>query len=202
MLLSIDPHERLVGTGPASGGHVHDTLCVYMEHDIAAYLLENNRPHLARFELEGFALRQAAGLGLVCFRDVGPHIHNRIVGHAPDLLKGMLELRGIGIVDVARMYGANCLMDKHVVDLVINLVKYDPNDEYERLGEVSSRFTRILDILIPTIVLPVSTGRSMRILIESAVTNFILKEEGYNATTNFKNKLYTYLENKDQEDKA
>jgi serine kinase of HPr protein (carbohydrate metabolism regulator) len=106
-------------------------------------------------------------------------IHNSIVGHAPDLLKGMLELRGIGIVDVARMYGANCLMDKHVVDLVINLVKYDPNDEYERLGEVSSRFTRILDILIPTIVLPVRTGRSMRILIESAVTNFILKEEGY-----------------------
>lgn len=127
-------------------------------------------------------------------------IHNKIVGHAPDLLKGMLELRGIGIVDVARMYGANCLMDKHSVDLVINLVKYDPNDEYERLGEVSSRFTRILDILIPTIVLPVSTGRSMRILVESAVTNFILKEEGYNATTNFKNKLYTYLENKDQED--
>ena len=127
-------------------------------------------------------------------------IHNRIVGHAPDLLRGMLELRGIGIVDVARMYGANCLMDKHSVDLVINLVKYDPNDEYERLGEVSSRFTRILDILIPTIVLPVSTGRSMRILIESAVTNFILKEEGYNATTHFKNKLYTYLENKDQEE--
>ncbi|MBE6123024.1 MAG: HPr(Ser) kinase/phosphatase [Solobacterium sp.] len=126
-------------------------------------------------------------------------IHNTIVGHAPDLLKGMLELRGIGIVDVSRMYGANCLMDRHNVDMVINLVKYDPHDEYERLGEVSARFTRIMDVLIPTIVLPVSTGRSMRILIESAVTNFILKEEGYNASTNFKDRLYQYLENADRE---
>ena len=126
-------------------------------------------------------------------------IHNRIVGHAPDLLKGMLELRGIGIIDVARMYGANCLEDRHDVDMVIRLERYNPGEEYERLGEETTRYTNILGMDIPTIVLPVSPGRSMHILVESAVLDQILKEEGYNSSTSFKERLYVYLEQKNKD---
>ncbi len=121
-------------------------------------------------------------------------IHNRIVGHAPELLKGMLELRGIGIIDVTRMYGANCLEDSHDVDMVIRLERYNPGEEYERLGEEFTRYTDILGMDIPTIILPVSPGRSMHILVESAVLDFILKEEGYNSSTSFKNRVHKYLE--------
>ena len=125
-------------------------------------------------------------------------IHNRIIGHAPSLLKGMLELRGIGIVDVARMYGINSLADSHDVDMVIRLVPFNPDAEYERLGEVVEQYTDVLGVEIPTIILPVSPGRSMYMLIEAAVMDFMLKNEGYNSSTAFKDRLYTYLEDADQ----
>lgn len=121
-------------------------------------------------------------------------IHNTLIGHAPFLLKGMLEIRGIGIIDVSRMYGANCIMDKHQIDIVIKIVSYDPKQEYDRIGGEITNYTKILDIEVPTIILPVSPGRSMRALVESAVTNFILQEEGYNSSIAFKNRLKEYLE--------
>jgi len=122
-------------------------------------------------------------------------IHNTIFGHAPQLLKGMLEIRGIGIIDVERMYGANYLSERHQVDMVITLKHFDKDEEYDRIGEEAVHYTKILDVLIPTIILPVSPGRSMGAIIESAVSNFILKEEGYNSSSAFKDRLHAYLTN-------
>ncbi|MBO5555171.1 MAG: HPr(Ser) kinase/phosphatase, partial [Solobacterium sp.] len=107
-------------------------------------------------------------------------IHNSLYGHAPELLRGMLEIRGIGIIDVERMFGANRLAKRHHIDLVINLVRYDASEEYERIGDEMTSFTRIMGVSIPAMSLPVSPGRSMCALIETAVSNFILKQEGYN----------------------
>ena len=120
-------------------------------------------------------------------------IHNTIYGQAPALLRGMLEIRGIGIIDVERMFGANKLAKRHRVDLVINLVRYEASEEYERIGDEMTSSTRIMGISIPVMSLPVSPGRSMCALIESAVSNFILKQEGYNSTEEFKGRLHTEL---------
>ena len=120
-------------------------------------------------------------------------IHNTIYGQAPALLRGMLEIRGIGIIDVERMFGANKLAERHRVDLVINLVRYEASEEYERIGDEMTSSTRIMGISIPVMSLPVSPGRSMCALIESAVSNFILKQEGYNSTEEFKGRLHTEL---------
>ena len=120
-------------------------------------------------------------------------IHNSLYGHAPELLKGMLEIRGIGIIDVERMFGANNLSPRSRIDLVINLVKYDASEEYERIGDEMTAFTNIMGVNIPAMALPVSPGRSMRALIETAVSNFILKEEGYNSTEQFKERLHDML---------
>lgn len=119
-------------------------------------------------------------------------VHNTIIGHAPELLKGMLEIRGIGIIDVMRMFGANSLTDKHTIDLVIDLRHYDGTQEYNRL-ESSTDYYRILGISIPKIILPVSPGRSTKALIESAVTNFILLEEGYDSSAHFRSRIYEHL---------
>ncbi len=119
-------------------------------------------------------------------------VHNTIIGHAPELLKGMLEIRGIGIIDVMRMFGANSLTDKHTIDLVIDLRQYDGTQEYNRL-ESSTDYYRILGISIPKIILPVSPGRSTKALIESAVTNFILLEEGYDSSAHFRSRIYEHL---------
>ena len=126
-------------------------------------------------------------------------IHNNLYGHAPDLLKGMLEIRGIGIIDVERMFGANSLSNRKRIDLVINLVRYDASEEYERIGDEMTSFTRIMGVSIPAMALPVSPGRSMCALIETAVTNFILKKEGYNSTEQFKERLHTEILRKNME---
>ena len=128
-------------------------------------------------------------------------IHNHIHGHAPQLLKGRMELRGIGIIDAQRMYGASCVKDRNRIELVINLKHYNPNAEYERVGDSMPHFTKILGVMIPTIIMPVSPGRSVSALIESAVTNFQLKQSGYDASQMFKDDLYSYLIKEDEGNK-
>ena len=127
------------------------------------------------------------------------NIHNSLYGHAPELLRGMLEIRGIGIIDVERMFGANRLAKRHHIDLVINLVRYDASEEYERIGDEMTSFTRIMGVSIPAMSLPVSPGRSMCALIETAVSNFILKQEGYNSTEEFKERLHAELMKKSRD---
>ncbi len=126
-------------------------------------------------------------------------IHNELFGHAPQLLKGMLEIRGIGIIDVERMYGANVLSSRSKIDLNIHLVSFKGADEYERIGDEMVQYRTILGIDVPTMEIPVSPGRSMMALVETAVTNFILKEEGYNSTENFKKKLHDLIAASSQE---
>ncbi len=125
-------------------------------------------------------------------------IHNNLFGHAPDMLYGMLEIRGIGIVDVERMFGPNSVAKSSKIDLVLNFVHYNPEIEYARIGDEVRRYTKILDVLVPTMELPISAGRSMSALVETAVTNFILKEEGYDSTEQFKERLECILEEKNK----
>lgn len=120
------------------------------------------------------------------------HIHNHIFGHAPDIIKGMLEIRGIGIIDVEKMFGASSLGERTQVDLVIQLVQYNALAEYNRIGDEAQRFTRILNVLIPTIILPISAGRNVAVLVESAVTNFRLQEAGYDSAAQLRERFRSY----------
>ena len=120
------------------------------------------------------------------------HVHNKIFGYAPEIIKGLLEIRGIGIIDVEKMFGASAMANRSEVNMVIELVKYSAADEYNRIGDETTHYTRILDVLIQTIVLPVSPGRNMRILVESAVTNFILQEAGYSSSQEIKRRFREY----------
>ncbi len=126
-------------------------------------------------------------------------IHNHIHGHSPELLKGRMELRGIGIIDAQRMYGASCVKDRNRIELVIELKQYNPNAEYERVGDITPHYTNILNVMIPTIIMPVSPGRSVSALIESAVTNFQLKQSGYDASQQFREDLHAFLLKEDEE---
>ncbi len=128
-------------------------------------------------------------------------IHNQLVGHAPDILRGMLEIRGIGIIDVERMFGANKIANDADVDIVIKLVPFSQNEEYERIGDEMTGSITIMGIKVPMMEIPVSPGRSTKDLVETAVTNYILKEEGYNSTATFKKRLYTMLEKENRENK-
>ena len=109
------------------------------------------------------------------------HIHNSIFGHAPEIIKGLLEIRGIGIIDVEKMFGTSALGDRTQIDLIIQLVPFDSHSEYNRIGDEEERYTDILGVLVPTLILPISAGRNVGVLVESAVTNFQLQEKGFDS---------------------
>ncbi len=105
-------------------------------------------------------------------------IHNHITGEAPTILKNLLELRGVGVIDIAMMFGAASTSEKTRIDYVIHLEKWDKDFEYDRLNLNDEVFT-VFGINIPKITIPVSDGRSIAVIIEAAVNNFILKGKGY-----------------------
>lgn len=121
-------------------------------------------------------------------------IHNRITGHAPELLEGMLEIRGLGVIDVAKMFGGASLLEDSEIHLVIHLEKYVKGKAYNRIGTQEELFYPILDLNIPMVTLPVREGRSMGVLIEAVVTNFRLKEQGINSSKEFEQRVYDYIE--------
>lgn len=130
------------------------------------------------------------------------HIHNTIFGHAPEIIKGLLEIRGIGVIDVEKMFGANALGERSQIDLVIKLQPFEAREEYNRIGDEADRFTRILDVDIPTVILPISAGRNVGVLVESAVTNFRLQKNGFNSADEIRKRFRNVSQRNEAEDEA
>jgi HPr kinase/phosphorylase len=108
-----------------------------------------------------------------------------------------MEIRGIGIIDVEKMFGASALMDSTKIDLVIKLEPYEYQSGFNRIGDDAERFTNILNVLVPTITLPISAGRNVAVLVESAVTNFRLQGAGYNSAEELRRRFREYAGRED-----
>lgn len=134
-------------------------------------------------------------------RVVTSRIHNQIIGKSPEILEGVLEVRGIGIINVMQMFGASAILDQIEIDVVINLEHWDQDKDYDRLGDVNLQFTNILGIDIPQLIFPVKVGRNMAVLVETAVTNFTLKLRGINSAKDFDKRVIEFLKNKSKEAK-
>lgn len=126
-------------------------------------------------------------------------VHNSIIGKAPELLHGMLEIRGIGIIDVAKMFGASSILAHNEVEFIIELEKWDDQKEYARVGIEAEEFLQVLDLNIPKIVVPVREGRNLAVLVESAVTNFNLKQMGINSAKEFEARVYEFIKSQNKE---
>ena len=111
-----------------------------------------------------------------------------LVGRAPDIIRHYVELRGVGIVDVRRLFGMGAVKESEKLDLVINLEEWDDNKMYDRLG-LDEQSTNILGIDVPSITLPVSSGRNLSVVIEVAAMNNRQKKMGYNTAEEFNKKL-------------
>ena len=111
-----------------------------------------------------------------------------LVGRAPDLIRHYVELRGVGIVDVRRLYGMGSVKATEKIDLVINLEEWQEGKMYDRLG-LEENTTNILGIEVPTIVIPVSPGRNLSVVIEVAAMNNRQKRMGYNTAEEFNKRL-------------
>ena len=113
-----------------------------------------------------------------------------LVGSAPDVTKHLIELRGIGIVDVKALYGVSCVKDTQSIDLVIRLEEWDKEREYDRIG-LEEEYTEYLGNKIVCHNIPIRPGRNLAIICESAAVNYRQKKMGYNAAQ----ELYTRVQN-------
>ncbi len=120
-----------------------------------------------------------------------------LIGTAADLIRYHMEIRGLGIVNIQDLFGITAIREQKQLDLVIELVKWDPAGTYERLGFEDQTF-EILGVKMPYLVIPVSPGRSVATIVEVAARNRILKIMGKNPARKFEAGLRNALAGKDR----
>lgn len=111
-----------------------------------------------------------------------------LVGSAPEIIRHYVELRGIGIVDVRRLFGMGAVKLTEKIDLVINLEHWVQGKMYDRLGLDDEKID-ILGNLVPSITIPVQPGRNLAIILEIAAMNHRQKKMGYNTAEEFNKRL-------------
>ncbi len=119
-------------------------------------------------------------------------------GEPAEILLHLLEIRGVGIIDVMSLYGASAVRDSSQVQLCIYLENFENDEVFDRLGN-SNEEIELQGVKIPRIRIPVKTGRNVSVVIEAAAMNYRAKQMGYDATKTFKDRL-TDLISKNGED--
>lgn len=104
----------------------------------------------------------------------------RLVGEAPELVRHFMEIRGVGIIDIATMYGVGAIIRSKTIDLEVRLEMWKQGKEYDRLG-LSDQYNELLGVKVPYLLIPIHPGRNLAIVLEVAARNFRLKQMGYNA---------------------
>ena len=105
---------------------------------------------------------------------------NTLVGECPEMIRHLMEIRGIGIIDIRAMFGVGAVALSKSIDLVIHLEQWVEGKEYDRLG-LDENYITILGVRVPQQLTPVRPGRNLAIIIEVAARNHSLKRMGYNA---------------------
>lgn len=106
--------------------------------------------------------------------------NNRLTGSSPENIRHYMEIRGLGIINVRRLYGSGAVKTSTEIDLVIELEQWKEDFEYDRLG-LDAHSIKILDVEVPHIVVPVRAGRNLALIVEVAAMNQREKNLGYNA---------------------
>ncbi len=112
-----------------------------------------------------------------------------LLGQAPEIIRHLIEIRGLGIMDVKEMYGVSSIKLQETINFIINLELWDEKKVYERLG-INQEYTEILGIKIPSTTIPVRPGRNLAIIAEVAAINFRQKQMGYNAAQALTERLF------------
>lgn len=107
-------------------------------------------------------------------------LDEQLHGTSPKVTQHFMEIRGVGIIDVQRIFGVGCVMEEKEIDLIVHLEPWNENISYDRLGE-KSQYGQYLGIEVPMMTIPVKSGRNTSMVIEVATKNFKLKDLGYNA---------------------
>ncbi|AIZ61633.1 HPr(Ser) kinase/phosphatase [Bacillus safensis] len=122
-----------------------------------------------------------------------------LVGSAPELIEHLLEIRGLGIINVMTLFGAGAVRSYKRITIVMNLELWEQGKQYDRLGLEEEKM-RIIDTDVPKLTIPVRPGRNLAVIIEVAAMNFRLKRMGHNAAEQFTSKLADVIEDNGQDE--
>jgi len=124
---------------------------------------------------------------------------NFLIGSPPPLLEHLLEIRGIGIIDIMTLFGASAVRPYKRITLIIELEIWDPEKVYDRLGLEEEKM-KIIDTELTKLTIPVRPGRNVSVIIEVAAMNYRLKKMGVNAAEEFSRRLDEVISSADELD--
>ena len=115
------------------------------------------------------------------------------MGSAPEIIRHFIEIRGIGIVDVRKIFGMGAVKNSEKIDLIINLEQWSKEKSYDRLG-MENETTDILGIKIPSVTVPIRPGRNLAVIVEVAAMNNRQKKMGFNAAEELSDRITKQME--------
>ena len=118
---------------------------------------------------------------------------NSLVGTAPELIRNYIELRGIGIVNVAKLFGVGAVRDQNEINLVVKIVPWNTQEVYDRLG-LEDQYMEILGVNIPMNIIPITPGRNLAMILEVAAMNNRQKKMGFNAALEFTEQINRHFD--------
>ena len=118
---------------------------------------------------------------------------NFLLGTAPELIRNYIELRGIGIINVAKLFGIGAIKQDNQINLVINIVPWNTHEVYDRLG-LEEQYTEILGVKVPMNTIPITPGRNLAMIIEVAAMNNRQRRMGYNAALEFTEQINRHFD--------
>lgn len=116
-----------------------------------------------------------------------------LVGTAPELIRNYVELRGIGIINVAKLFGMGAVKTENEVNLVVNIVPWNTHEVYDRLG-LEDQYTEILGVKVPMNTIPITPGRNLAVILEVAAMNNRQRKLGYNPALEFTEQINRHFE--------
>ncbi|HIV73973.1 MULTISPECIES: HPr(Ser) kinase/phosphatase [unclassified Pseudogracilibacillus] len=124
--------------------------------------------------------------------------YDTLIGSSPPLIEHLLEIRGLGILNIMTLFGAGAVKNYKRISYVVQLELWDDKKQYERLG-IEEDTMKIMDVHVPKAIVPVRPGRNLAVIIEVAAMNFRLKRMGVNAAEEFSQQLATMMKNNNEQ---
>ena len=118
---------------------------------------------------------------------------NSLIGTAPDLIRNYIELRGIGIINVAKLFGMGAVRSENEINLVVNIVPWNTQEVYDRLG-LEEQYMELLGVKVPMNTIPITPGRNLAMILEVAAMNNRQKKMGYNAALEFTEQINKHFD--------
>lgn len=130
------------------------------------------------------------------------HIKKRspstLIGSGYEIIQHHMEIRGLGIINIRRLFGVEAIREQKKIELVVELMEWDHNQEYDRFGFEEEKYI-ILGVELPLLRIPVTPGRNLTTIIEVAARNYLLKVMGYDSAIEFEKRLLQKIEQKGKE---